>query len=78
MSIFLACVNILITLKDNYIFFLGETFAQRTTKTCRHGNESRYSWKAEGHDVSQNLYTKTWERQVRRADAMVRERITAT
>lgn len=48
--------------------FAGEASAQRTTEACSHGNESRHRRKAEGHDVSQNLYSETRERQVRRID----------
>lgn len=47
-------------------YFAGETFAQRAAETCRYGNESRYSRKAERHDVSQNLYSETRECKVRR------------
>lgn len=50
-------IYILITLTVTY--FSGEAFAQRATKARRYGDESRYSRKAEGHDVSQNLYSKT-------------------
>lgn len=50
------------------IYFSGKASAQRITQTCRHGNESGYSWKAKGYDVSQNLYSKTRKCQVRHTE----------
>lgn len=50
------------------IYIPGKASAQRITQTCSHGNESRYSWKAEGFDVSQNLYSKTRKREVCRIE----------
>lgn len=48
----------------NRAHFAGEATAQRVAETCRHGNESRHCRETEGHDVPQDLYSETRERQV--------------